>query len=104
MGWRRVRSLGRRSSRTTDRENVRLTAFGELRATDFFSNKLLTRILGHHTITGLYSEERYDTEDRNWARYAATEEWADKVGAGFTPGGSQDVAHVAANALRGHCE
>ena len=83
-------SKGGGGSRSTDRENVRLTAFGELRASDFLSNSLLTKILGRHMITGLYSEERYDTEDRSWARYAATEAWADKVGTGFTTGGSQN--------------
>lgn len=84
-------SKGGGGSRSTDRENLRFTAFGELRASDFLDrSRLLTRILGHHTITGLYSEERYDTEERAWARYAATEEWADRVGTGFLPGGSQN--------------
>ncbi len=83
-------SKGGGGSRETDRENVRFTGFGELRATDFLKESLLTRILGRHTITGLYSEERYDTEDRNWARFAATEEWANRVGTGFIPGGSQN--------------
>lgn len=83
-------SKGGGGSRTTDRENIRFTAYGEIRASDFLSKGLLSRILGRHVITGLYSEETYNTEDRNWARYAATEEWADKVGTGFTPGGSQN--------------
>jgi len=69
-------------SRSTDRENVRLTAFGEFRSKDFFSSPLLTKILGHHTFTGLYSEERYDVEDRSWVRYAVTNSWNDLVGKG----------------------
>ncbi len=77
---------GANNSRTTDRENLRFTAFGELRAKDFLGNSLLSRIIGHHTITGLYNEERYDVEDRNWVRYAVTNSWSDLVGRGYIDG------------------
>ena len=70
---------GTGGSRTTDRENLRFTAFGELRAKDYLADGLLSRILGHHIITGLYSEEKYDLEDRNWNRYAVTPTWTDLI-------------------------
>ena len=75
------------SSRTSDRENLRFTGFGEWRARDYFGDGLLGRILGKHTITGLYSEEKYDVEDRSWARYAVTNNWSTLVGDGPISGG-----------------
>jgi len=60
-----------------DRENYRLTTFGELRAEDFLARKsLLTRILGHHSFTGLLSrEDRYETQTQ-WAPSAVPYDWA----------------------------
>jgi hypothetical protein len=70
---------GTGNSRTTDRENMRVTAFGELRAKDYLPNGLLSTILGHHTITALWSQEQYDTEDRSWNRYAASPAWTELI-------------------------
>ena len=70
------------SSRSTDRENVRATAFGEFRAKDFFADSLLAKIIGHHTLTGVYSDETYKVEDRSWTRYAVTDSWNDLIGRG----------------------
>ncbi len=53
------------------RDSVRLTAFF---TQDFNRNgvkNLLTRILGKHTFTGLYSDDTQNTDNRNWARYSA---------------------------------
>jgi outer membrane receptor for ferric coprogen and ferric-rhodotorulic acid len=76
------------SSRSTDRENVRATAFGELRAKDFLDDTLLAKIIGHHTVTGVYSEETYKIEDRSWTRYALTDSWNDLIGKGPDYGGT----------------
>jgi hypothetical protein len=56
---------------TSQREALRLTGFF---THDFNKNgvkNLLTRILGKHTITGLYSEDEQETDNRSWARYSA---------------------------------
>jgi outer membrane receptor protein involved in Fe transport len=51
------------------RDSIRATAFF---THDFNRNGtkgLLTRILGKHTITGLYSDDTQETDNRNWIRY-----------------------------------
>ena len=78
---------GGNGSRATERENMLVTATGVLKATDFLSKSMLTSILGHHTITGVYSSEQYDVEDRSWVRYAATTTWSDLIGTGYNTGG-----------------
>ncbi|HEY8993700.1 MAG TPA: TonB-dependent receptor plug domain-containing protein, partial [Lacunisphaera sp.] len=70
---------GSGGSRETDRENIRFTAFGELRAKDYLGDGRLSRILGRHIVTALYSQEQYDTEDRSWKRYAASNAWTDLI-------------------------
>ncbi len=55
----------------SERDSARLTAFGELRAEDFMSKGFLTKLLGRHIFTGVYSKETADTEMRNWFNYAA---------------------------------
>jgi outer membrane receptor for ferric coprogen and ferric-rhodotorulic acid len=78
----RVYTSGRGAggNRFTFRENFRFTAYGELRAKDFLSEGLLSSILGHHMITGLYSTEKYQTEDRSWDRYSITPVWTNLLG------------------------
>jgi hypothetical protein len=79
-----VSGTGSATGRWTERENFILTGFGELRASDFLEgNSLLTRILGHHTVTGVYHAEKYFVEDRSWALDAASNDWADLVGTGY---------------------
>ncbi len=75
-----VAGQGGGSTRTTYRENFRLTGFGDLRAKDYLPDGLLSRILGHHTITGLYSEETYRTEDRSYDLNSITPSWAAMLG------------------------
>ncbi len=55
----------------SERDSARLTAFGELRAEDFLAKGFLTKLLGRHVVTGVYSKETADTEMRNWFNYAA---------------------------------
>ncbi len=60
-----------------DRENHRITAFGELRASDFFEREsLLARILGRHVITGLYSREDRWEGVTQWVPSAVPYDWA----------------------------
>lgn len=63
------------NSYTSLREDFRLTAFGELRATDFMSHNLLSSIIGRHIFTGLYMTDRKDTESRSWNRWVANESY-----------------------------
>jgi hypothetical protein len=67
---------GSGGSRTSERENIRVTAFGEFRAKDHLGDGRLSRILGRQILTGLYSQEQYDVEDRSWKRYAAAPGWS----------------------------
>jgi hypothetical protein len=79
-----VTGTGSGSSFQSDRESVIFTGRGELRASDFMDGKsLLGRILGHHTLTAVYNQERYQTENRSWNLYAASGAWADLIGSGF---------------------
>lgn len=55
---------------TSERDSVRATAFF---THDFNRNgtkSTLSRILGKHTFTGLYSDDKQETDNRNWVRYA----------------------------------
>jgi Outer membrane receptor for ferric coprogen and ferric-rhodotorulic acid len=60
---------GGNSEYTSEREALRITGFV---THDFARNKstVLNRILGKHTITGLYSEDEQVTDNRSWQRYA----------------------------------
>ena len=60
-------------SNAIDRDGMRLTAYGELRADDFLDKQSwLTKILGRHVFTGLMSQDTKRTFNRNWATSAAT--------------------------------
>jgi hypothetical protein len=50
-----------------DRDAVRLTAFGELRAEDFMKKSWLTDLIGRHSFTGLLSNDSRTERDRNYA-------------------------------------
>jgi outer membrane receptor protein involved in Fe transport len=65
----------------TDRENLRATVFGVVRASDFLESKTLANILGRHVITGVYAKEKLQEESRNWVRFAVDNSWSAKVGA-----------------------
>jgi hypothetical protein len=68
------------SGNYSTREALRFTGFGELRATDLLKHSLLTDILGHHLINGLFSRESYDNESRDWVRYAMDPSWSSLFG------------------------
>ncbi len=64
-----------------DRDSVRFTAFGELRAKDFLhKDSRLARILGFHRFTGLLSEDKARTFSRNWVQDAADTRFASETG------------------------
>jgi TonB-dependent Receptor Plug Domain len=68
---------GRGNSYESDREYVRASLFGELRAGDFLDRDgLLTKILGKHRFNGVYSGEKYNTENRSWQMYANSAAYA----------------------------
>jgi outer membrane receptor protein involved in Fe transport len=61
-----------------DRENLRLTAYAELKGSDFFEKgSLIAKILGTHRFTGLISSEDNHEALTSWAPSATTFEWAD---------------------------
>ncbi len=69
----------------SERENFRATAFADIRFDDFMADdSFIARMLGRHVITGVYSEETYDREDRNFVRYAVDSSWSDAIGTGST--------------------
>jgi hypothetical protein len=63
------------NSYETERESGRITAFADVRATDFLERSTLTRILGRHVFTGLYAQDKVTTQQRNWFQYAADGEY-----------------------------
>lgn len=67
---------GSGSSYLSDREYVRASLFGELRARDFLQSEFLTKLLGKHRINGVYSKEKYFTETRGWVEAANSQAWA----------------------------
>ncbi|HUL52536.1 MAG TPA: TonB-dependent receptor plug domain-containing protein [Opitutaceae bacterium] len=82
------------NSSKTSRENIRVTGTGELRATDFMKKSWLSDLLGRHVITGLYSKETYDRENRVWDPYAIDATWPDATGNGPSEGGSTALTTV----------
>lgn len=68
---------GRGSSYDSDREYIRGSLFGELRASDYFGrDSLLAKILGKQRFNGVYSKETYLAETRAWSMNAHSLDWA----------------------------
>lgn len=67
---------GRGNSYDSDRRYVRGSLFGEIRAKDIFSSPFLVKLLGKHRLNGVYSNERYETENRAWQMYANSAAYA----------------------------
>ena len=51
-------------------DNYQVTANGDLRFGDFMPDSLLTKILGHHSFTGLVGEYKTQIDNRAWDTYA----------------------------------
>ncbi len=67
---------GRGSSYESDRKYLRGSLFGEVRTKDFLHSDFLTKLLGRHRFNGVYSNEKYQTETRQWQMYANSEAYA----------------------------
>lgn len=64
------------NSYESDRKYFRGSIFGEVRARDFLQNDFLVKLLGKHRFNGVYSNEKYATENRSWQMYAHSRAWA----------------------------
>jgi outer membrane receptor protein involved in Fe transport len=70
-------SFSRNNRSDRERENYRMTAFGELRAEDFLArDSTLARIIGHHMFTGLLSREDRYLAETEWVPSAVPYDWA----------------------------
>jgi len=67
---------GRGSSYVSDRKDLRASLFGEVRASDFLHNDFLVKLLGKHRFNGVYSDDKYFSENRSWQMYANSEAYA----------------------------
>jgi hypothetical protein len=78
-----VASDNQNSSRwnETFRDNFRFTAFGEFNFEDVMGKSNLTRILGRHMFTGLYSRERKDSRGRVYELYALDDAYGASINA-----------------------
>lgn len=88
---------GSGNSYESDREYVRGSIFGEVRASDYFAKDgFLAKLLGKHRLNGVYSGEEYSTENLAWRLYAHTRAW-DQFWTrtdGSTNGGRPPVAAI----------
>ena len=62
---------GGNSYYTSNRDNIRATAFGEIRAEDFMGHSLFASVLGRHRATGLASRDELSTDKRSFRLFAA---------------------------------
>jgi outer membrane receptor protein involved in Fe transport len=63
-----------------DRDSVRGTAYVDLKSTDFLEESWLTRVLGHHYITGLASHDVREVDGRTFSRWAYGTDLTDATG------------------------
>jgi len=66
---------GNGSSYDSDRVFWRASLYGELRMRDVSKNDFLVKLLGRHRFNGVFSDETYETEVREWRMYAHSREW-----------------------------
>ncbi|MBI4625097.1 MAG: TonB-dependent receptor [Verrucomicrobia bacterium] len=64
------------NSYRSDRKYTRASIFGEVRAQDLLKNEFLVKLLGKQRFNGVYSGEKYFTENLGWQLYANSREWA----------------------------
>ncbi len=63
------------NSMKIERNSLRFTTTGEIRAEDFLGHTWLARILGRHVFTGLLDEDKKKTLAEQWSEYATTPDW-----------------------------
>lgn len=64
------------NSYESDRKYIRASLFGELRSKDYLKSEFMTKLLGRHRFNGVYSNEKYFTEQLSWQMFANSREWA----------------------------
>jgi len=75
------------NSYVSDRKYTRASLFGEVRSSDFFDkNSLIAKLLGKHRFNGVYSDEKYATENLKWQMYANDLAWSKYKTQGATDG------------------
>ncbi len=62
----------------TNREVLRASLFGELRAADFLRDGFWTKLLGRHRFNGVFAREKYEIENRGYALNSAAQSWYDR--------------------------
>ena len=62
---------------TIAHDGKRFTAFGDLRAKDLLGNTWLAKLLGHHVITALLSQDVKRDDNRGFARWATTPDYTE---------------------------
>lgn len=67
------------SGRDTDREDTRFTAVGEYDFRDLNNDSWITRALGRHTVTGLYSQSSVTSQNRSWMRWGTSDDYGSLV-------------------------
>lgn len=67
------------NSYESERQSERFTGFGEFKFTDIMERNWLSRGLGRHVFTLLYSKDEVDTENTNWFRYAADQNYGSLI-------------------------
>ena len=85
---------GRGSSYDSEREYVRGSIFGEVRSRDFVKSDFFAKLLGRHRFNGVYSGEKYNTENRGWQMYGNSAAYATFKTQG-SPDGIQNLPPVA---------
>jgi outer membrane receptor protein involved in Fe transport len=60
---------------TTERDTLRGSVFGELRASDFMQNELLVKLIGKHRFNLVASRDTYKYETRAYNMYASSNAW-----------------------------
>ncbi len=89
------------NSYESDRKYVRGSLFGEVRARDIFDrDSFIAKLLGRHRFNGVYSDEKYNTENRRWQMYANSAAYAAYKLQG-NPDGIQNLAPLAVIYLGG---
>ena len=72
---------GQNQSRSTQRDSHRITAFGEIDFRDFMDEtSWITRFLGRHVLTGLWSRTDNETKIRKWVRYSSDQSFGELIG------------------------
>src|SRR5690606_41647407 len=65
-----ISGQGGNNSYDSERESTRITGFVTHDFAEGDRDNWFTRLLGSHTLTGLWAEDEQNTDNRSWNRYA----------------------------------